>query len=173
MSAPELSCRRLVLRALQPEDVPGLGRLNSDPRVTRYLNTEPMTLAEATDRARRHWPDLHDGRFGLWAIARRDDGRLVGTASLDPFGDGRGAAEIAYRLLPEAWGRGLAGEAAARLIDHGFSTLGVRQVNAVAHPRNAASQSILERLGLRYTGLCRAHGFMFARLFRRDRLPPR
>ena len=168
MTAPVLDTSRLRLRALRATDVPALGRLNSDARVIQFLNAAPMTLAEATDRARRHWHRLHDGRFGLWAIARRDNDRFIGTASLEPFGEGP-QGELAYRLLPEAWGRGFAGEAAARLTAHGFSDLGLACLNAVTHPRNLASQRILEHLGLRYAGLCRAHGFMFARLFRRER----
>jgi RimJ/RimL family protein N-acetyltransferase len=168
MTAQVLETSRLRLRGLRATDVPALGRLNSDPRVIHFLNAAPMTLAEATDRARRHWHRLHDGHFGLWAIARRDDDRFIGTASLEPFGERR-QGELSYRLLPEAWGRGLAGEAAARLTAFGFADLGLACINAVTDPRNLASQRILERLGLRYAGLCRAHGFMFARLFRRER----
>ncbi len=164
--APALETDRLTLRGFGAGDTAVLGRLASDPLITRHLTVEAMSPAEATARAEAHWADSHDGSFGLWAIEA--GGRIAGCASLKP-GATAGEAELAYRLLPEAWGHGIATEAAARLIRHGFEALGLIRVAAVTAPDNFASQRVLEKLGLQYMGLCAAYGFMFARLFRRGR----
>ncbi|MFA5120662.1 GNAT family N-acetyltransferase [Zavarzinia sp.] len=164
--APALETERLTLRGFGAGDTAVLGRLASDPQITRHLTTAPMSPAEATARAEAHWAESHDGTFGLWAIEAR--GKIAGCASLKP-GSVPGEAEIAYRLLPETWGHGIATEAAACLIRHGFETLGLLRVAAVTAPDNFASQRVLEKLGLQYMGLCAAYGFMFARLFRRGR----
>jgi RimJ/RimL family protein N-acetyltransferase len=59
-----------------------------------------------------------------------------------------GAAELGYRLLPEAWRLGYATEGARALVRHGFTVLDVEQVVATTMTLNAASRRVLEKTGL-------------------------
>ena len=59
-----------------------------------------------------------------------------------------GYVEIGYRFVPKAWGRGVATEAATRVLDYGFRTLEPDPIVAVIHPDNRASHRVLEKIGL-------------------------
>lgn len=57
-----------------------------------------------------------------------------------------------YALGREAWGHGLATEAAARVVEHAFDALDLDRVIALVVPENAASSRVLEELGARPDG---------------------
>jgi len=58
--------------------------------------------------------------------------------------------ELGYRLLPSAWGRGLATEGARLLVRRAFADLGVHRVVATTMAVNVASRRVLEKAGLRH-----------------------
>ena len=64
--------------------------------------------------------------------------------------EGPGLAELGYRLHRHAWGRGLASEGAAALIDHGFGTVGLERIIAETMAVNAGSRGVMSRCGLRH-----------------------
>ena len=59
------------------------------------------------------------------------------------------AAELGYVFHPDHGGRGLATEAAAALMDWGFTEFAVHRVYARCHSRNDASARLMTRLGMR------------------------
>jgi RimJ/RimL family protein N-acetyltransferase len=64
---------------------------------------------------------------------------------------GRGEVEVGWHLHPDAWGRGLATEAARGAIEHGFKA-GIGEIYAVVRPGNVASLAVCNRLGMRPIG---------------------
>jgi RimJ/RimL family protein N-acetyltransferase len=56
-------------------------------------------------------------------------------------------------LRRASWGRGLATEAAFTLARHAFTVLDAPRLCAVRHPDNLASLRVMEKLGMRYTGM--------------------
>ena len=54
-------------------------------------------------------------------------------------------AEIGYMLDPQWQGKGLMQEVMDKLLDYGFSTLGLHSVEANVNPGNIASIRLLER----------------------------
>jgi RimJ/RimL family protein N-acetyltransferase len=85
---------------------------------------------------------------------------------------GHGLLEIGYRYLRKAWGQGVGMEAARVVLDHGFRSLRLDPIVAVAHPENWASRRVLEKIGLRSEGLARHYGqsLAFYRLNRAEYL---
>jgi [ribosomal protein S5]-alanine N-acetyltransferase len=79
-----------------------------------------------------------------------------------------GLIEIGYRYRAAAWGRGIASEAAAAVLEHGFRSLELDPIVAVTHPANRASQRVLEKIGLRAVGEAWHYG-QWLRLFRLTR----
>ena len=55
--------------------------------------------------------------------------------------------ELSYELLPEHWGRGLAGEALAAALDWVWSNTEDESLVAVTQAANRRSRELLERLG--------------------------
>ncbi|MCC6390573.1 MAG: GNAT family N-acetyltransferase [Bryobacterales bacterium] len=55
-----------------------------------------------------------------------------------------------FRLNRSSWGRGIAKEACARLLAHGFDDLGIDRIVGVAMAENVPSVRVLEKTGLRF-----------------------
>ncbi len=56
--------------------------------------------------------------------------------------------EIGWRLLPRAWGKGYATEAASCALKDAFQRTGMAQILAYTAPENAGSRAVMGRLGL-------------------------
>jgi RimJ/RimL family protein N-acetyltransferase len=143
---------RLRLRRLEPSDEPDLVALDSDPDVMRYVGSPAGVKppAETLERVRQRIAADH-GALGFWRVESRAEGTFWGLAALIRMPEGNDV-ELAYRLARHAWGRGIASEAAARLIDYAFHTAGLPRLVAVTSPENIASQRVLDKLGFARQG---------------------
>jgi len=89
--------------------------------------------------------------FGIWAVSV-DGGGFVGFCGLTVpsfLPAVVGAAEIGWRFVRDAWGRGYATEAARAAVAFGFSAeVGVPEILALVDPGNARSLRVCEKLGM-------------------------
>jgi RimJ/RimL family protein N-acetyltransferase len=154
VGAPAIQTERLVLRAWRPEDRAAMAAINADPEVMRWVGTGRVLgrglSDDLIDRFAREWDERG---YGLWAMARRGDAeaRLIGFCGLTTpsfLPDVLPAAEIGWRLARDAWGSGLATEAARAALAFGFGPAGVRDIVAVVAPENARSLRVAEKLGM-------------------------
>jgi RimJ/RimL family protein N-acetyltransferase len=89
--------------------------------------------------------------FGMFSVIEKASGRWIGRVGpLQP--EGWPGPEVGWGLAREAWGRGLATEAAARTMDWAFDSLGWREIIHCIHPDNHPSIRVAERLGSRRLG---------------------
>lgn len=161
-SDAELMTARLVMRRLSEADIGDCLMLDTDPGVMRYIGGPVGRLARTRwlhERIAENWP----ARGGMWMVRLRDSGRFLGWCGLFPIPllssrYGPPFHEIGYRYLPAAWGRGIATEAARRVLDHGFRSIGHDEIVGVTHPENWASQRVLQKIGLRREGERVAYG---------------
>lgn len=75
---------------------------------------------------------------------------VIGSISLESRGVDRLA--LGYVLSPEVWGKGLATEAAAAMIDAGFSLTPAVEILASVRVENEASRAVLEKCGFALAG---------------------
>jgi len=155
---PVLATPRLMLRPATGGDVEALWQMLILPEVRRYLcddNILPRaTVAGLVDEA----SGLHGRGLGLWVAEQA--GAVAGLVALKPVADVltalipalAGEVEPTVALLPRHWGQGLAGEALAGVLAHGFATLGLARIAAICDVPNTASRRMLERAGFRRTG---------------------
>lgn len=147
---------RLRLEPLDDKHFDALHRLNSDPVVMRYITGRPDTPADTQsmiDRVKTRWAELG---YSWWGFVRRDDGELIGCGCIQHLNrDPNGPLETGWRLRQEAWGRGYASEAARHMVGWAFATLKPALVCAVCQPENMPSSTVMERLGMRYSGMGR------------------
>jgi RimJ/RimL family protein N-acetyltransferase len=149
-----LSTERLRLEPIDDQHFDGLQAMNRLPEVMRFISGEP----EAPEQTRK-MIEIVKGRwaqygFSWWAFIERDSGRLVGAGGIQYLGrDPANPHEIGWRLVPDRWGRGLASEAARAMAAFAFETLDALLLTAACLPENAASQRVMEGLGMRYRGL--------------------
>lgn len=82
-----------------------------------------------------------------WAVARREDDRLIGTCGLHAFDRPARQAEVGCLLARACWGQGLMSEALRALMVHARYTLGLRVLLADIDADNLRSQRLFTALG--------------------------
>lgn len=141
---------RWVLRPLRVSDASWMAALLVDPDVMRHIPTHITTHDQALWEAEaRISIDRRSPRLGLWAIEDRPGEQVHGWVALKTLNP-PDEVEIGYRLRRQSWGRGIATESAARVLIYGFEDLGLGRIVAVTLPENAASQRVLQKLGLSF-----------------------
>jgi ribosomal-protein-alanine N-acetyltransferase len=171
---PELQTPRLTLRRFTLDDAPFALRLVNEPSFIRNIGDKGV---RSLDDARRY---LGEGPiamyqrhgFGLWHAALTDGGAPVGMCGLLKR-DNLPAINLGYAYLPEYWGQGLAGEAAAAVLLHAARKFGLRRVIGVVSEGNLPSVRVLEKAGLRFERMFPMHpGEPEVRLYGRTLAPP-
>lgn len=143
---------RLRLRRLCPGDVDALLRVYGDAEAMRWVGDgRPLARADCVRWVGVTADNYRRRGYGMFALASRDDGAVVGFCGLVHPG-GQAEAELKYALDRAHWGRGLATEAARALLAHAAQAWGLAQVLATSAPQNAASHRVLEKAGLRPDG---------------------
>jgi RimJ/RimL family protein N-acetyltransferase len=164
---------RLRLEPFADHHLDGLQAMNQRPEVMRYMSGQPETreqTAAVIARVQRCW-----AAWGTswWAFVEPATGRVAGagciqyarheaTAPADLAQLLGNPLEIGWRLHPDFWRQGLASEAAARMAAYAFDTLAAPELIAVRHPDNAASERIMQRLGMQHRGLETWYGLPLA-----------
>jgi RimJ/RimL family protein N-acetyltransferase len=140
----------LDLRPVGPDDGPALQQLLGDPEVAGWLRpagadgpfSRPECDAMAT-RGAAHWVAHGFGRSLAF-----DGARCVGWSLLGmTIATGRAEVEIGWTVARTHWGRGLATELGADALARARA-LNLRRVVAFTRHDNAASQRVMEKLGL-------------------------
>ncbi|RKN11595.1 GNAT family N-acetyltransferase [Streptomyces radicis] len=147
---------RLRLRPFTGDDGDVLAALHGDPAVMRHIdNGRPVprdvVRAEQLPALLAEYRALPPG-LGALAAEERDGGAFVGWFALRPAVTRglTGGTELGYRLMPRAWGRGLATEGARAVVGAAFAAHpSVTRVVATTMTVNAASRRVLEKTGLR------------------------
>ena len=142
-----------MLRKLEASDVDAVHALTSRMDVVRYMLLPLCSRAESEKFLQ---DSLLESPADPWrsivrAICDCANGALVGLCGVVIL---RGAedGEIWYLVDPAWWGKGIATDAARRLLDFGFGELGLHRIWATCLPENPASARVLEKAGMRREG---------------------
>lgn len=151
----ELVSERLVVRRFRPSDLESLVAYRSIPQVARFQSWDaPYPRAEG-ERLINDMMAEHPDTAGEWfqfAVALRSSGELIGECAAKILAEDSRQAEIGYTLAPAHQGRGYATEAVRALLGYLFEARGKHRVVACSDPRNAASERVMLRLGMRREG---------------------
>jgi [ribosomal protein S5]-alanine N-acetyltransferase len=163
----ELVTPRLRLRPLRPDDAPALHAIYADPRVAAWIGQH--TLADVEAEIAKHVATQAARGWSFLAVEELESGRLLGDCGLQPFEQRGPEVELGYDLHPDAWGRGIATEAARAVMAAAFGPWGVERVVAVVKPDHVASQRVLAKAGLAPSGERAAYGEARMLLYAADR----
>ena len=142
---------RLILRDWRMSDrAVFLEHLNS-PAVMRWLGgvQEEATYVAAFERLEGYNRD-----FGhtFWIVERKADGEVLGFCGLKRVNSegapNPGDMEIGWRLREDAWGQGIAKEAAIACLDLAFDRFAAPHVVALTVEGNRGSWGLMKRLGM-------------------------
>ncbi|WP_321448140.1 GNAT family N-acetyltransferase [uncultured Cohaesibacter sp.] len=158
---PKYETERLILRERSLGDLDVCVAMDLDPEVVKYIRPTPpepehrVFLRESISR------QFAQG-LGFWSIfekaAEGAEGEFIGWVLLVPLAGGGPEVEIGYRFVQRAWGKGYATEAATVIRDHAFEEAGLDAICGVTDPHNAASQHVLQKIGLSREGDRFAYG---------------
>ncbi|HEX4258077.1 MAG TPA: GNAT family N-acetyltransferase [Streptosporangiaceae bacterium] len=147
-----LTTDRLRLEPLHPRHAASIVSLFADPALSAYLAADFTQRGQAEALARR-WLE-HDQPAGLGHWAFRHDDAVIGVAHLVPSTNLPGdLPEMGWYLSPRYGRRGLASEAAQRLLRHGLDDLRLASVWALVHQHNQPSLRLAQRLGFLQVGI--------------------
>jgi [ribosomal protein S5]-alanine N-acetyltransferase len=138
-----ITTNRLVLRLACEDDLKELHSIFSSPLAMKYWSTLPHTHENQTSEFINAMmsTQFDEGEDFIVEL----DGVVIGKAGFWRF------PEIGYIFHPDYWGKGLASEAIAALIDYGFRERKIANIVADVDPRNLRSIRMLERLGFHET----------------------
>lgn len=147
-----LETDRLLLREYVEDDAEAFFKLNTNPKVLRFVPDKALVNIDQARQILIDHPiaDYREHGFGRGACILKSTGEQIGFAGLK-YLEELGDVDVAYRLLPAYWGRGLATEAAIASVRYGFADLGLKRIIGLAMPENIASLRVLEKAGLCYT----------------------
>ena len=143
---PELKTEKLLLRRLREDDAHELFLLRTDDRVNQYIDRPKLKhVVEASDFISRINTNIKQNECLYWAVTLIDNPKLIGTSCLWQFSDDRTIAEIGYELMPNYQGQGIMHEVLSRVIEFGFTSLELYQIDAYVHRDNLSSTKLLEK----------------------------
>ena len=131
-----------------PSDLDAMAGLLGDPEVMRHYPA-PKTRDEAAAWIAWNRRNYADYGYGLWIIETHA-GDFVGDCGLTrQVVNGLTKLEVGYHVSPGWQGAGIATEAAAACRDYVTEHLDERELIALVHPDNHASQRVAEKIGMR------------------------
>ena len=147
-----LTTPRLTLRPFHAGDVPALYAILQEPDIMQYFPTPGTPDLARVER-------IVAGQIGawetygrtFWATEWRATGELIGWCGLQ-FLPQTQETEVGYLLARPFWGQGIATEAARRSVSYGFDDLSLDAIIGITHPDNIASQNVLRKACLTFTG---------------------
>ena len=146
---PILETARLILREFVPEDAEALAQVLSDPETMRHYPA-PLDRTGVTEWIERNRRRYVDDCVGLWAMALKSTGEMVGDCGIiRQQVEGEWLYEIGYHLRRDLWGQGLATEAAIACREWGFAHLPAERLISLIRPENVPSQRVAERNGMK------------------------
>lgn len=159
MSEFNLETKRLILRNYRTEDYQRVHIYGSMPEFSQYEEWGPNSLedtkkfvadmvAQATQADRYHFE---------FAMCLKENNLLIGGCGISKEGQSSSVASMGWAVNPEFQNQGYATEAATKLIQFGFTQLGLHVIYATCDTRNTASFKVMEKLGMNRVGYLKDH----------------
>lgn len=138
-------------------DLPALNAIMQDAE-TMVAYEGPFDDAMVVAWLERTLTRYREDGFGLWAVALRETGEMIGQCGLtrQHILD-EDVIEVGYLFNRAHWHRGYAVEAATACRDHAFEILGIERVYAQVRDTNLASMNVAIRLGMTVRGRFEKH----------------
>jgi len=151
--APTLTTDRLILAPLALDHWEAYAAAWADARMTAFIGGKPRARQESWvkfTQAAGLWALLG---YGYWAFVDRQSGAFLGNGGLARFERGIDALEeypeAGWAFVPDAWGKGLATEAMAAVLQWADGALRA-EVRCIIDPGNVASQRVAAKIGFQH-----------------------
>jgi RimJ/RimL family protein N-acetyltransferase len=155
-----LETDRLILRQLSLEDAPFILELMNEPGFIQYVADRGLrtTADAAAFLSEKMLPSYSRYGFGFYRVELKNLGTPIGICGLIKR-DALDEVDIGFATLERYSGTGYTFEACSAVYQYGRSVLKLPGIVGITAPDNAASQHLLEKLGLRFKGKLHVPGF--------------
>jgi ribosomal-protein-alanine N-acetyltransferase len=141
---------RITIRKFAGDDLPWLVEMRADPEVNRFLGGARLQNAGSISKRFEFYLECYQKfGFGMSAMLLRETGEPLGWSGLQPLEES-GEIEVGYGMARKFWRQGFGFECASAWLEHGFSTVGLERIVAVADERNTGSWKIMKKCGMHY-----------------------
>ena len=142
------------LRALEPEDLEWLYRIENDEHVWKWGNANvPYSRYALKKYIAESCHDIDaDGQMRV-AVVSRDEGTVVGCVDLMNFSPRHLRAEVGILIFPDYQGRGYGVEVLRMLMAYAREHLCLHLLYAVVSERNARARRAFEKAGFVLSGI--------------------
>ena len=157
----DILTNRLILYRPRTEHLSAVYEIHADPRTNVFNPRGAIDDVGEASAMLVHWQsEWEEKQWGYWTIAlNAAPDRIIGVGGISsrPRFGGHGlverlhrqqAANLYFRLRPEAWGSGYANEMANAALNLAFQQIGLQAVLGLTRETNTSSRRVLERLGM-------------------------
>ena len=145
---PPLTDGEILLRPWTRADAPALVAMLNEPEIARWTRVpSPYRESDARSWLATHERLLRSGEQVPTAIADAGGGRPIGSIDLRVKSWDERRAEFGFLVAREARGRGVAPRALRLMSEWAMRDLGMRRLEVLVQPGNAASLAAVARAG--------------------------
>lgn len=141
---------RLGFRRWKEEDRVLFEAMAADPDVMQFF-PKLLNEEESNRLINRFEAHMDNKGYTMWAVERKKDGGFIGFIGLLEITmeiEGKGSAEIGWRLDKQFWKQGYAVEGALACIAYAFGSLAMDQIYSFTSTINQASETVMRRVGM-------------------------
>ncbi len=156
---------KILLRALEPEDIDLMYQIENDPQVWDISNfTVPYSRFVLKQYIKESQCDIFVDKQLRLIVIRREDNVPIGTIDLSEFSPSHKRAEIGIAINSQYRNMGYASQAIKLLEDYAFKFLHIHSLTALVSVQNDISSRLFISCGYQQTGtlkdwICTEHGY--------------
>jgi ribosomal-protein-alanine N-acetyltransferase len=154
-SLPVMVGRQVVLRELRASDAASLCALLNTEEVARFISPPPTTVEGFERFIAWTLTQRASGTYASFAVTIQGCDTAIGIFQIREMERGFGTAEWGFAIGSSFWGTGVFQDAAERMLEFAFTTLGVHRLEARAAVMNSRGIGALRKIGAVKEGILR------------------
>jgi ribosomal-protein-alanine N-acetyltransferase len=151
---PIIDLGDIILREIVDEDASDYLAYMSRDEMRGFLTESNMVLTiERALEEVSYWGSLFRRGYSIyWAIALKENGKMIGTAGFNSVVAAHKRAELSYDLSYDYWGKGIMLQSVKAILQYAFTRLSLVRVQSTVITDNQRSINVLERCGFAREG---------------------
>lgn len=147
---PILKTNRLTLRDIQLSDAKKIFEMRTNGRVNQFIARNRMDNVENAAQLVEKTRAAYQNKQAIgWSGILRDNNEIIGTCGFNQIDFANLRAEIGGELSTDYWGKNIALEALAAIIEFGLYTMNLHTIEAKVSPENRGAIFLLEKIGFK------------------------
>lgn len=156
---PVIDLGNVLLREITESDAEDYYAYMNRDEMKPYLTKD--NFPENIEKAKQdvlYWRNLFPNKRSIyWAIATKDDNRIIGTIGFNLIVFWHNRADVSYDLNPDYWGQGIMLKSLKAVLSFADQVLGLVRIQATVMLINDRSIKALERTGFMREGVLKKY----------------